>query len=354
MRPVAAPSLSTSERAPCSPRQVLELLCGPYEGAPVTVECFSVAGTPVSIAWTSDALRRALRPAIAHLETPDPAAIRVTVADSATSGIRMPPFPWRPDDVGARGEVARASGDGVQTAYFGPSKALSMYHAAEGRGFFWVPNGGALAPHERAAPLRTLFHWIGVTSGRRMAHAAAVGALGVGALLAGRGGSGKSTTALLCLLAGMEFVGDDYVAVGIEPHPVAFALYGTAKVTSETLSLVPRARDSLMVAPSGSDKGVVLASAVGGERVVRHVPLGAIVVPRVTRERKTRARRASATEVILALAPTTMLQLPGNDAAAFEQLTSMARRLPGWTLELGSDLAQIPGRVAEILERSTP
>jgi hypothetical protein len=337
------------QHAAGSPRWAFRRLRGPYEDAPATVERFSVADTPVAIAWTSEALRRALRPAIAHLETTARAAVMVTVADAVTSGVRMPPFPWEPGDVGPRGDVAAASGDGVQTSYFAPSRALSMYDADEQRGFFWVPNGDSLASHERAAPLRTIFHWIGVPRGRRLAHAAAVGTAGVGALLAGRGGSGKSTTALLCLLAGMEFAGDDYVAVASEPLPTAFGLFGTLKVTPETLALVSRARDALMVPPSGADKGIVLGSAVEGARVVRRLPLRTVIVPRVTRERQTRARRASAAEVMLALGPTTMFQLPGNDAVAFDQLTSLARRLPGWTLELGSDLAQIPDRVAELL-----
>ena len=335
-------------------RQTFDLLYQAYRQACVGVEHYRLGGTAVRIAWASQALRDALCPAIAHLHTVDPAATTVIVADSVTSGIRIPPFPWRPDDVGTRGEVATASGDGVLTAYFAPSNGLSMYDGRRCRGFFWVPNASLLPPYERAAPLRTLIHWIGAAKGHRLIHAAAVGSGGTGALLAGRGGSGKSTTALLCLLAGMDFAGDDYVAVATHPQPTAFSLFGTAKVTRHTLSLLPTAASALLAAPSDETKGIVLATLLDAGRIVERLPLRAIILPRVTREAETRTRRASPAEVTLALAPTTLFQLPMSDGTVLAELSALARRLPGWVLDLGSDVRQIPEAVRSVLARSEP
>ena len=73
-------------------------------------------------------------------------------------------------------------------------------------------------------------------SGRQLVHAAAVGTDEGALLITGRGGVGKSTTALACLEAGMQFLGDDYVVVGLDPEPQVYRLYGSAKLTSNSSS----------------------------------------------------------------------------------------------------------------------
>ena len=89
---------------------------------------------------------------------------------------------------------------------------------------------GNLPYWETAAPFRILFHWWSQSFGGQISHAAAVGRDGKGVLLAGRGGSGKSTTAICCVDAGMEYVGDDYVLLTRTPTPTAHSLYNSAKI----------------------------------------------------------------------------------------------------------------------------
>ena len=72
-----------------------------------------------------------------------------------------------------------------------------------------------------------------------MLHAAAVGTADGGVLIVGRGGVGKSTTALACLAAGMKYVADDYLVVQLDPEPRAFQLYGTAKLEASQLRHFP-------------------------------------------------------------------------------------------------------------------
>lgn len=50
----------------------------------------------------------------------------------------------------------------------------------------------------------------GRKNGLLMLHGAAVGVDGKGVIIAGKGGAGKSTLSVACLMAGMDFVGDDY------------------------------------------------------------------------------------------------------------------------------------------------
>ena len=54
-----------------------------------------------------------------------------------------------------------------------------------------------------------------------------------GVIITGGGGAGKSTAALLCLEAGLRYLGDDYVVVALDPVATAYSLYCTAKINDD-------------------------------------------------------------------------------------------------------------------------
>jgi len=74
---------------------------------------------------------------------------------------------------------------------------------------------------------------------RQLLHAAVVGTEHGGVLITGKGGIGKSTTALLCLEAGLTYLGDDYVIVALDPVPYAYSLYSTAKLNEDQAEQLP-------------------------------------------------------------------------------------------------------------------
>ena len=78
----------------------------------------------------------------------------------------------------------------------------------------------------------------------QLVHSGAVGIGGQGVLLTGIGGSGQSTTCLLCLEAGLDFAGDDYTAFELVGGSSArvHSLYSSAKVDPVTLGRFPRLR----------------------------------------------------------------------------------------------------------------
>ena len=52
-------------------------------------------------------------------------------------------------------------------------------------------------------------------------------------LLAGKGGSGKSTTALVCLHSSLVYAGDDYCLLATDDGPYVFSLYSTGKLNPD-------------------------------------------------------------------------------------------------------------------------
>ena len=66
-----------------------------------------------------------------------------------------------------------------------------------------------------------------------MIHAALVGSGGKGVLLCGAGGRGKSTLAISCLLAGMDYVSDDYTLLSAEGPLTGRPLYSMVGICKD-------------------------------------------------------------------------------------------------------------------------
>ncbi len=313
----------------------------------------SIAGVPIRFTFAGDAMRERLLPALisgaagTHIE-PD---FTIHVWDCASAGLPAEGLPWRPEDIGPRGAVDVATSATVRTAFMVGSSALSMLDLEQGLGLFRARDAESLPWYERAAPFRTLLHWALELRGCRFVHAAAVATADGGALLAGRGGSGKSTTAMLCLESGFGYAGDDYVGITMNGEPRVHAIFTSAKLSASSIGWLPFLRPAIRVEPHGDEKGVAMIGALLPRQIVPSFPLRAVIVPSVTGG-TSRLRRISGGAALRALAPTTLFQLPGSGAEAFAHVAGIVRSLPAWSLELGDDRAAIPGLVARAIEDS--
>ena len=103
-------------------------------------------------------------------------------------------------------------------------------------------------------------------------------------VFAGTSGAGKSTTALACLAAGMEFIGDDACLVAPGTGSTVHSVYGLAKLEPDAARRLPRARP---FSTDGARDGQTLVDP--GERMRLQAPLRAIFLPSVTGNSATRA-----------------------------------------------------------------
>lgn len=177
-------------------------------------------------------------------------------------------------------------------------------------------------------------------------HVAAVGTKAGAALLVGRGGGGKSTTALACAAAGMKILGDDICAVTTDGRPEVHSLYGTAKVTrdsEEHLALVaesPWARTS-------KDKRVL---ALNEDSLMASAPITAIIVLTKSRGRS-RPLPLSRNEVMRAMAPTALPAAIGSYPLAqwLRCVAVLTRDVPGFLINIDWDLKGVVGSVTDAL-----
>ena len=318
-----------------------------------------VGPASVRLAFAGDELTRSVLPALAHTSPggPDEPSGTVCVWDSASTGLPVPSFTWRPRHIGHQGQIEGYNDRRFRTIYhgdiFAPDggfNALSMFDAAQRTAIFWVASSGHVHWWERAEPLRTLFHWVLNADDRYLAHAAAVGDDEGVVLLAGRGGMGKTTTTIACLRDGMRFVGDNYVLLSLRDGPVAHGLYSNAKLRPGTLELMPDLADAVntLDVKEDGEKYIVDVKRWRPQQVVSGLPVRALVVPHVQGHGETRMVPASPIEGLLALAPTTVVQLPEN-GGVLGPMGRLVRQLPTFKLELGGDVADGPAAIRALL-----
>jgi hypothetical protein len=205
---------------------------------------------------------------------------------------------------------------------------------------------------EVGTPMRQLLHWWAAANGRCLVHAAAVGVASGGVLLAGAGGSGKSSTAAACLGSSLRVAGDDIVLIEPGGAPRAHSIYSSLKLdlpSVQRLSYVGGVALATKSQPEPGEKLVLLPGLRHPEQLIADIPLRAIVLLRITQRARSHITPAAPNEALMALAPSSLFLLRGHEARVFRHLVALVRTLPAVTLELGQDVDQIPRLLESII-----
>ena len=221
--------------------------------------------------------------------------------------------------------------------HFGHDGALALFDKVGKRALWWFDTDDVARWHF-AAPLRQILHWHCVQRGQALLHAAAVSSGGRAALITGPGGSGKSTTSLLCHRAGLGFLADDYCVV--EPIGDAvevFGLYRTAKVTEQSRRLLPAELDHDFLEVDQEKRAVYLPDAVAG-------PMRAdvLLIARVDGTQSSHRAPATRMQAFAAAGPTSVLQQRGSGSLALGTLAAAIRNLPAEHLVVSHDVDEVP------------
>jgi hypothetical protein len=210
--------------------------------------------------------------------------------------------------------------------------------------------------YERAKPLaRLLLNWHNDRN-VPIIHTALVARSNNGVLVAGKSGSGKSTSSLACIIGGFDYLSDDYTGLQLRRDGafVGHSLYNSVFLNTNHLEwfgeLAPYAIRGRL---PHEEKSAVLLSQVLPQRLARAVPIRALVTARVTNGSATRLQRASKGEALLALGPSSLLQVQRRSfgVSGFARLAEVVERIPCFRMELGSDLSSIPQCIHDLLSQ---
>jgi hypothetical protein len=211
---------------------------------------------------------------------------------------------------------------------------------------------------EDARPLIDILHWWLRTKNHYMVHGGAVGTEYGGALLAGHGGAGKSTTALTCLISGMKYAADDFCLIGkAEGVASVFGIYTSAKLHPHGLEQLPALNDCVSERPCLNDgddsKKILFLHPEFQNQIAARMPLRLILLPRIGTNRETTFAPATHHNVIKALIPSSMEILKGSELNDFYGVFALTRRLPAFFLDLGSDKTHIASTIASLIRAVT-
>ena len=204
-----------------------------------------------------------------------------------------------------------------------------------------------MIPQLWAYPLLTILNWWMQDQAIQLAHLGAVGIGGQAVLLAGAGGSGKSSTAISCLLEGFEYLGDDHCFLRRADELEVFSAYSSGKLEKTFLQRFPSlAPHAVMSGHPEARKAVVYFAELFPDRIERLGRVRAIVVPSLSTSDSTILEPLRFAEAFRALATSFLIQTPGAGSRELRNLRLLLEGVPTFRLRLGRD-----GRAGALIRR---
>jgi hypothetical protein len=285
---------------------------------------------------------------IAHLEIgPTKADFYIAVVSENDTEITPPNAFWDKAAITAGGIFS--SNDNRYVAYYQQVYGIfQITDTLEKRAFYWMQHEEQLPEWERSFSFRNILHHFTENTNYCMLHAAGLGTNGVGVILPGKGGSGKSNTSLACVGSNILYLGDDFLLVDTESL-TAFSLYNTAKIEQHRLPFfekVFRNIQSRKVLTNG--KMQFFLYPFFKDCLIKSFTIKAIVLPQFSGLESTTITSTSATESLKAMAPSTLGLLKASQKT-FKKLAHIAQNVPVFILKTGTDLEQIPVTIASLL-----
>lgn len=311
-----------------------------------------IAGYEMRLIFNHEGLYSSLTPALKHLRIRPVSSPHLTIygLDNPSLNTARILIPWSQESLISPRETLYMIKEGLYVSFNKSNRILNLYDENSKSAIFWASDGSDLPFHDKASPFRTILQWFMYKHSRLCVHSAAVSYLGQGILFAGHEMSGKSTTSLLCLLEGMDFAGDDYVAVGGDAGYRAYSLFNSAKLNAEDISLIPELISKVSNQDHmDSEKAVIFLHDYFPARIAEGFPISALLLPKITGTKNSRIKKATPADGIKALAPTTIFLQAGIRKEAFSFLTRFVKRIPSYHLELGKDFEAIPKLIKDFI-----
>lgn len=173
-------------------------------------------------------------------------------------------------------------------------------------------------------------------NGMLLLHSACVGVDGKGVMLSARGGGGKSTLAVSCLLNGFDFVSDDYILVNQQGPLKAMPLYRTVSLNQDMASILNPELPIVRVDKERNDKLMLDASSY---EFKDSLPVHAIIYPKLTDGDLPFIKETARGPVMVKLIDSTASQLGFfRDPEAYRQMSQRLIDTPVYEIGLCKDL----------------
>ena len=315
--------------------------------------CLRAATLGIRIVFSDTDLAGQLMPALRHLQVEDEPTPDLTIYtwDSEATGTMLPDAIWERSDMQPMGRIDGLATGRIRAAFMPRTDGFTMLDLERKIGLHHVPDANTISVHQRSYPFRTLISWLAMQHEMTFVHGSVVGRERGGVLIGGASGSGKSTSALACLNSELLYVSDDHVLLEHQVGGVyAHGLYNSAKLHHDQLPQFSNLQTFVVSDDTRDDKTLFFVDEIAPASVVGGLPLRAILVPRITGEKDTCIVPASSAKAMMSLAPSSLFLIPLDQGRAFKRIASYVHKLPVHEIQLGTDLAQIPGQINSFLQ----
>lgn len=316
-----------------------------------------IARSVVRLRFAGAALGPIILPALGHLRTaevPEP-DLTVHLWSWRQTGSILKPPPWELVDFHERGNTRAWHDERFTLSYDRRTDIFSAVDIPGRRAAYWTRDAETLPNYTAAAPMHRLLQGWLRTRGSHLLHAASIGYRDGALLLAGRSGSGKSTTAMLAFDSDLLYGGDDFALVREGPDPQVFGLYSSAKLNRDGLERMPALWPHVSN-PSRLEieKALVYLDEADEVTLLDQAPLRAIALPHVADREDTVAKRVSALDAYRAIAPDTAFTILGDGRHLLATIRDLVNRIPCYELALGRDPEGVRAALRELLGAATP
>jgi hypothetical protein len=314
---------------------------------------FQVNGCVIRMIFAGDSLYPELTRVFAHLRTNSIHEVDLTVFcwdGMSTSS----PSPWTPiikNAVGKENDISYFNNNGLYFSYNHTSGVLNILNVKNNIGLFWIQNYAELPLYEKASALKNILNWWFYQRQFYMVHAAAVGIDDRGVLIAGKGRTGKSTTAMTCFENGMKYAGDDYVLLSKGKVYRAYSLYNAIKLENNNISRFFKMNPEIYPADRLYKKMVLHLSDIKKSGMSTGFQICALLIPAIQTRVETGLQLISPGQAFRDMAPSSLFQQMGAKGEVFAFLAGMARKIPCYRLTVSRDISQIPMVIEKLIQR---
>lgn len=313
---------------------------------------YKVGGTIVCLAFAGDKMIPLFTPALAHLQIgyADSPDVTFCIWDSESTGVAMvqPPCDW--SAFTDRGDIWGFNSQRIRTAFHWGEFSLNVMDLERNVAVYWVETADTMPYWAIGSPMRTLFHWWMEKNGAQLLHAAAIGTEEGAVVITGKGGVGKSTSALSSLQAGLFYLSDDYLIIKDGDIPTVYSLYSTAKLSFDDLhkfpDLAPYVSEPMK---EDQEKALLFLWPELKDRIINELPLRAILTPIFSDKPGSSLKVVPFWTMQGNMSFTTMSQLPYAGKHTHDYISRLCAKLPIHSLELGRDASQIPETLRQVI-----
>lgn len=313
-----------------------------------------IDGHTLRLCFADKAMITDIFPAMKHLETKpaNQVSLSVYIFDTKSTGTELPYTPWTEKMKRCKEKQLMTNHDDFHMLYNPASKVYSVIDTKEKIAFYHVPHTKEIPYYEKSAPMRMILYWWGIDKGLNLTHAAAVGYNNKAVILAGRGGSGKSTISLASAIKGLDYLGDDYVFISNTPYHRVLSIYNSAKINRDMIiSLNLNEEDFENAKQIGTEKGLIYLQDFKKNSLIRESRIKALFIPVVCDNLNVSISRTSPIRVYSEMSSSTIFQTPGSGNKMLSQLKELVSNIKVYKLETSSDLNKTVEAIKTFLKK---